>query len=168
MFAFTSQEQKALLFVAAALALSLALRWALPHREAPGLYDYTLTDSLFKALSADTLSREAPLKTNTLQKTGQGKRHPVPTVKITKSPRKQTYALNRKPVLTPHSINVNTAGVSVLERLPGIGPKTAQAIVNYRKAHGPFTKAEDLKKVKRIGPKTLQKIAPYIVLEKKE
>ena len=168
MFAFTSQEQKALLFVAAALALSLALRWALPHREAPGLYDYTLTDSLFKALSADTLRREAPLKTNLLQKTQQTTRRPAATVARPNRQRNKKHAQKKKPVLTPHSIHVNTAGASVLERLPGIGPKTAQAIVNYRKAHGPFTKAEDLKKVKRIGPKTLQKIAPYIVLEKKE
>ncbi|MCW3791387.1 helix-hairpin-helix domain-containing protein [Paenibacillus sp. LS1] len=59
-------------------------------------------------------------------------------------------------------IDVNTAPVSKLTELPGIGEKKAQAIVDYRNAHGPFVKVSDLTKVKGIGMKMLEKMAPYV------
>jgi competence protein ComEA len=48
-------------------------------------------------------------------------------------------------------INVNTASATELEQLPGVGPKIAQDIVDYRAAHGPFAKAADLAKVSGIS-----------------
>ncbi|WP_336762019.1 ComEA family DNA-binding protein [Paenibacillus sp. USHLN196] len=59
-------------------------------------------------------------------------------------------------------IDVNTAPVSKLTELPGIGEKKAQAIVDYRNTHGPFTKVSDLTKVKGIGMKMLEKMAPHV------
>ncbi|MDQ0661169.1 helix-hairpin-helix domain-containing protein [Paenibacillus sp. W2I17] len=59
-------------------------------------------------------------------------------------------------------IDVNTAPVSKLIELPGIGEKKAQAIVDYRNTHGPFAKVSDLTKVKGIGMKMLEKMAPYV------
>lgn len=59
-------------------------------------------------------------------------------------------------------IDVNTAPISKLIELPGIGEKKAQAIVDYRNAHGPFAKVSDLTKVKGIGMKMLEKMAPYV------
>ena len=49
--------------------------------------------------------------------------------------------------------------------MPGIGPKTAQAIVDYRTANGPFASAESLLEVKGIGESTLARIRELIVIE---
>ena len=61
----------------------------------------------------------------------------------------------------PHRIDVNTAGAHELTMLRGIGPKTADAIVDYRAANGPFASLEDLKKVHGIGPATVESIRPH-------
>jgi competence ComEA-like helix-hairpin-helix protein len=55
-------------------------------------------------------------------------------------------------------VNINTADASTLSReLKGIGAKRAQAIVDYRKAHGPFRSADELGLVKGIGPAAIDK-----------
>lgn len=61
-------------------------------------------------------------------------------------------------------IPVNTASVEELDTLPGIGPKTAQAIVEYRETHGKFNSAEDLLQVPGIGPKKLAALKPHITV----
>ncbi|WP_242403711.1 ComEA family DNA-binding protein [Paenibacillus pini] len=61
-------------------------------------------------------------------------------------------------------VNVNTAQVSQLMNIPGIGEKKAQAIIDYRTQHGPFRQVSDLDKVKGIGPKLLDKMKPYVQL----
>ena len=62
----------------------------------------------------------------------------------------------------PRPVNVNRAGIEELINLPGIGPKLAKRIVEYRAKFGPFKKPEDLLEVKGIGPKKLQKMRPYL------
>jgi competence protein ComEA len=59
-------------------------------------------------------------------------------------------------------ININTADAAELTQIPGIGPKTAEAIVAYRKDNGQFKTLEDLVEVKGIGPKKLEKIRPFL------
>jgi len=59
-------------------------------------------------------------------------------------------------------VDVNTADVEELTRIPGIGPKTAEAIVAYRKDVGPFKTVEELIEVKGIGPKKLETIRPFL------
>lgn len=62
-------------------------------------------------------------------------------------------------------ININTATKADLESLPGVGPVTAQAILDYRAAKGPFRTIKDLDNVKGIGPKTIERLEPHITLQ---
>jgi competence protein ComEA len=48
-------------------------------------------------------------------------------------------------------VNINTADVKGLMRLSGIGRSVAERIVEYRDAHGPFKKPEELRKVEGVG-----------------
>jgi competence protein ComEA len=61
-------------------------------------------------------------------------------------------------------LDINQADAGRLTELPGIGPSKANAIVEYRKANGPFRSLEDLKKVKGIGEKTFQSIKHLITI----
>jgi len=61
-------------------------------------------------------------------------------------------------------IDINKASKEDLERLPGIGPKTAEAIIAYRESHGLFERVEDLLQVKGIGPKKLEAIRNLITV----
>jgi competence protein ComEA len=54
------------------------------------------------------------------------------------------------------SININTASVDELTQLQKVGPKTAENIVAYRDANGPFKTLDDLKNVKGVGDKILE------------
>ena len=61
-------------------------------------------------------------------------------------------------------ININTAKAEELDILPGVGPKMAQAIVDFREAHGKFSTLEDLQKVKGLGPRKFAAIRPHVTL----
>jgi len=62
-------------------------------------------------------------------------------------------------------IDVNTANVAELERLPGVGPTLAKRIVDYRSAHGRFQSPDDLQQVQGIGPKTYETLREYATVE---
>lgn len=55
-------------------------------------------------------------------------------------------------------VNINTATVEELDELPGVGPSTAQAIVDDREQNGPFASPEDLMRVSGIGEKKFAKL----------
>jgi competence protein ComEA len=63
------------------------------------------------------------------------------------------------------TVNINTADAAQLELLPGIGPKMAESIIAYRSSVGTFNAIEDLLNVKGIGPKSLEKLKPYLSLK---
>ncbi len=59
-------------------------------------------------------------------------------------------------------IDINRAGAAELQKLPRIGPKTAERILAFRAAYGAFRSVNDLQQVKGIGPKTLERLRPHI------
>jgi len=65
-----------------------------------------------------------------------------------------------------HPININTAGSSDLQHVPGIGPSTAQKILDTRKSYGAFKSVDDLLSIKGIGPKKLEKMRKYLTVGK--
>lgn len=64
------------------------------------------------------------------------------------------------PVLA--AVNLNTATQAELESVTGIGPSRAKAIVEYRKANGPFKKVDDLVNLPGIGPKSMDQLRPQL------
>ncbi len=62
-------------------------------------------------------------------------------------------------------ININTATSTQLDTLPGIGPTTAQKIIDYRTQHGPFQNIEDIMDVPGIGPATFDNIKTLISVQ---
>jgi competence protein ComEA len=61
-------------------------------------------------------------------------------------------------------VNINTATAEQLDTLPGVGPVTAQKILEWRGAHGAFSSVDELLEVDGIGEKTLADLAPRVTL----
>jgi competence protein ComEA len=61
-------------------------------------------------------------------------------------------------------VNINSATALELDALPGIGPSTAQAIVDYRLQHGSFQFIQDIQNVPGVGPATYERIKDYITV----
>lgn len=61
-------------------------------------------------------------------------------------------------------VNLNTASAEELQRLPGVGPSRAVAIVAYRDRH-PFRRVEELMRIRGIGRKTFRRLRPMLTLE---
>jgi competence protein ComEA len=69
-----------------------------------------------------------------------------------------------KPSASTQIVNVNTASATDFEALPGIGPKLAARIVDYRQKNGPFKKIEELMNVQGLGEKNFLKLKPQLTL----
>jgi competence protein ComEA len=59
-------------------------------------------------------------------------------------------------------IHLNTATVEQLDELPGVGPVTAQKIVDYREQHGAFSSVDDLDAIPGIGPARLEQLRELV------
>lgn len=70
----------------------------------------------------------------------------------------------KKPPARP--VNINTATSEELQQVPGIGPATAQKILQMRKSYGPFKSVDDLLAIRGLGEKRLDKMRKYLTVGK--
>ncbi|HSL90764.1 MAG TPA: ComEA family DNA-binding protein [Ignavibacteriaceae bacterium] len=156
---FTETELKVVLFFTFTLVAGFTIKNFLrekPEINNPEQFDYSLQDSLFYNLPGDldsnsqkmNLNKEVDYKQEVLDFNNRS---------FKKSTKKTLPAEN--------SININTAPLEDFMKLPGIGPKTAQSIVDLRTKLGNFKKVDDLLKVKGIGNTKLNNIKKYIFIE---
>lgn len=80
------------------------------------------------------------------------------------SPTRSSSSRGRKQLPAPSSIAINSADSATLQQLPGVGPSTAQKILDYRSQNGGFKSVDELLNVKGIGPKKLEAMRPYVTL----
>jgi comEA protein len=73
-------------------------------------------------------------------------------------------ATAKKPPLKP--VNINSATSEELQQVPGIGPVTADKILQMRKSYGAFKSVDDLLAVKGLGKKRLEKMRKYLTVSK--
>lgn len=71
--------------------------------------------------------------------------------------------LGKKEMALEGPIDINRATAADLQRLPGIGPKLSQRIVDERQK-GPFKSVAELRRVPGIGPKILEKLRPHVTV----
>ena len=75
-----------------------------------------------------------------------------------------SLALSPLAAMALEPVNINSADAAALEQINGIGPAKAKAIIEYRKANGPFATVDDLTKVPGIGEKSLAHLKPQVTV----
>ncbi|MEP0549073.1 MAG: helix-hairpin-helix domain-containing protein [Rhodothermales bacterium] len=154
--AITSSESSALVFVVVLLLVGLGVRYEQGRSVPQGEAAYAALDSTFAVRTA-SLQPELPVEGTEAKAAPAGDEARLASAE----PRTPRRPMKQGPV----RMNVNTASEQLLQRLPGIGPKMAERIVEYRAAHGDFARPRDVIRVKGIGPKTFEKLAPYLFVE---
>jgi competence protein ComEA len=158
---FTPDELRALALVLALVTLGASLTW-LDARH-PRMLTLTLGDSLALGAAAsagaeegDPPSAGAPESSAVARSKADPSRPGAPD-EAPEPLQKTSFGLDGR-------LDLNRASADELEGLPGIGPKTAQRILEDRRMRGRFRKASDLTRVKGIGPKTLARLLPHITV----
>ncbi|PIS08044.1 hypothetical protein COT78_00320 [Candidatus Berkelbacteria bacterium CG10_big_fil_rev_8_21_14_0_10_43_13] len=101
-----------------------------------------------KSISTESISSEGQIKSSNV------------SASVGSSSSSSTSSTAKSAVVYP--ININTANVTLLDELSGIGPSKAQAIIDYRESHGGFKSISEINNVKGIGDATYDKIKGYI------
>jgi competence ComEA-like helix-hairpin-helix protein len=122
-------------------------------------------ESRFEDIVADLESRDAAAR-NAAQAPGVSADTPTDSVggggPLRRGREAGGRAFDRGPSLVPSRIDLDRATARELERLPGIGPGLAARILADRAERGPYGTPEALLRVKGIGPRTLERIRPYL------
>lgn len=106
-------------------------------------------------------STEAPLAETGLSGDEDSEQSAVAKPSAHKKRARHSHASVKKPKKPPIT-SLNTASVAQLQLLPGIGPKMAERILEYRKANGKFASIEQVMEVNGIGPKKFEKMKVFL------
>ena len=141
-----------IIFIAGLGAKYLFFQKSIAHAKK---YDYSIQDSIFENINIpDSESGDKEIDSK------------VVDYKQEVLDFNTTNFKNSKKVVPPEkSININKASIEDLLKLPGIGEKTAENIINFREKITRFKKLEDILNVKGIGISKLNKIKKYIYIE---
>jgi competence protein ComEA len=152
---FTARELNVILFLAGIFLISVALKFIFTGTKTniPRNFNYSKEDSIFlNQIYGNSYVNDSPV-----EKEDAG----LYKEKVLRlSGTQQTFEKKTLPALS--SIDINTADIKTLSRLPGIGTKTAEKIIEYRDSKGRFSSPGELIKVKGIGKIKLDKIRPYL------
>ena len=153
--ALTSTEAFALLFVSAVLLVGLGVRYA-QSQSVPFTADH------YAELHAAFAERSDALRASAAAPAEEAAGEPAQaTTAAVETPRASRRAASSGPV----RIDLNTASEQTLQRLPGVGTAIAARIADYRNAYGGFREPREVMRVKGIGPKTFEKMAPYLFVD---
>lgn len=130
----------------------------------PGVYRLTTEDRVEDALErAGGATRRADLSTiNRASKLEDGRQILVPT--RAKAAVAAPAAGGPAPSSPAGPVNLNSATLEQLETLDGVGPATAQKIIDYREQHGGFKSVDELDQVSGIGEKRLAALRDHVTV----
>ena len=147
-FGFTKTERRVVLFLVGTFLAGLGIK-AYRSGSQASHFEYSASDSEFAARSH--------VRDDSL----------IDSSKSTQ-PLRSSIGLSQENSYSPplRLMNINTATKDELMTLPGIGEAMAERIILYREENGPFRKVDDLVKVKGIGSKKIERLAPLCTVER--
>jgi len=148
-FGFTKTESRVILFLVLAFISGIGIKIYKSNFESEKKFDYTALDSEFTARSLIAAESDSSKSDRMKNKDGSTR-----------------IKSNDLTIIPPYIIDLNKATKEELTGLPGIGDVIAERIINYKKENGPFTSVETLMKIKGIGKKKFEKVAPFITVGK--
>jgi len=159
-FGFTRTETNVIIFILSACLIGLAVNIFknIKNDQSYLEFDYKKQDSLFNAVSNEPLAGDS-IKNKEEKKIDSHRE----LLDFTKE--KLTKPKAEKSTSSSKIININTATISELSSLPGIGEKTAKGIIEFREKHGRIKNIDELLKAKGIGKTKLSKIKNRISIE---
>jgi len=158
MIYLNNQQRNALLIIVAIVLGSLALKMVERQYQAMAFDLKGLLDGYKHSSRAKTENPDTAITSNVIQAdTSDYSRAEKKQTKLKSGKSKQASKLKES-----EKININSADIDDIVRLPGIGPVLAERIIAYRDSAGPFIEADDLLNVKGIGEKKLVKIEPHL------
>ncbi len=154
---FTETEIKVVLFLIIIFIIGFGVKYFVIQKENEKLqvFDYTKQDSLFEYSGIQDSSHSNKEIAN---KVVDYKQEVLDFNEI-------NFKKNKKDVPPEKSLNINTASIEDLIKLPGIGKVTAGNIIRFRDKISKFGKLEEILKVKGIGTSKFNKIKKYLYIE---
>jgi comEA protein len=153
-FTFTKLESRAIILIIIAILVGTTIK-IIKNQVTSNSFDFESFDKefIYKTSIYQNFSNQSPVDTLINSETTE-----ETNIKKQEKGKKEQN-------LKEKSININTATKDELVKLPGVGPSTAEKIIEYREKINGFKKIEDIMKVKGIGQKKFEKMKPYIFVE---